>query len=103
MQDWFLRYELKSVPGVAEVASIGGMVKQYQVVLDPQKLVSYDVTQADVTEALKRANSETGGSIVEMAEAEYVMRATGQPPIPATARGSGRGERSGAPGRRGEL
>ncbi len=77
LQDWFLRYELKSVPGVAEVASIGGMVKQYQVVVDPQKLVSYDVTQADVTEALKRANSETGGSIVEMAEAEYVVRATG--------------------------
>jgi copper/silver efflux system protein len=77
IQDWFLRYELKSVPGVAEVASIGGMVKQYQVLLDPQKLVSYGVTQAEVTEALKRANSETGGSVVEMAEAEYVVRATG--------------------------
>ena len=55
LQDWFLRYELKSVPGVAEVASIGGMVKQYQVVLDPQKLVSYGVTQAEVTEAIRRA------------------------------------------------
>ncbi len=77
LQDWFLRYELKSVPGVAEVASIGGMVKQYQVVLDPQKLISYGVTQAEVTEALKRANSETGGSVVEMAEAEYIVRATG--------------------------
>ena len=77
LQDWFLRYELKSVPGVAEVASIGGMVKQYQVLIDPQKLVSYGITQAEVTGALKRANSETGGSVVEMAEAEYVVRATG--------------------------
>jgi Cu(I)/Ag(I) efflux system membrane protein CusA/SilA len=77
LQDWFLRYELKSVPGVAEVASVGGMVKQYQVLLDPQKLISYGVTQAEVTEALKRANAETGGSVVEMAEAEYVVRATG--------------------------
>jgi Cu(I)/Ag(I) efflux system membrane protein CusA/SilA len=77
LQDWFLRYELKSVPGVAEVASIGGMVKQYQVLLDPQKMISYGVTQAEVAEALKRANSETGGSVVEMAEAEYIVRATG--------------------------
>jgi len=77
LQDWFLRYELKSVPGVAEVASIGGMVKQYQVLVDPQKLISYGITQAEVTDALKRANSETGGSVVEMAEAEYVVRATG--------------------------
>ncbi len=77
LQDWFLRYELKSVPGVAEVASIGGMVKQYQVLLDPQKLISYGVTQAEVSEALKRANSETGGSVVEMSEAEYIVRATG--------------------------
>ncbi|MEO5810106.1 MAG: efflux RND transporter permease subunit, partial [Sphingomicrobium sp.] len=77
IQDWFLRYELKTVPGVAEVASIGGMVKQYQVVLDPQKLVSYGVTQVEVTEALKRANQETGGSVIEMAEAEYIVRASG--------------------------
>ncbi|MCW3837269.1 efflux RND transporter permease subunit [Sphingomonas canadensis] len=77
LQDWFLRYELKSVPGVAEVASIGGMVKQYQALLDPQRMVSYGVTQAEVTDALKRANQETGGSVVEMAEAEYVVRATG--------------------------
>jgi Cu(I)/Ag(I) efflux system membrane protein CusA/SilA len=77
LQDWFLRYELKSVPGVAEVASIGGMVKQYQVLLDPQKMISYGVTRAEVAEALKRANSETGGSVVEMAEAEYIVRATG--------------------------
>ncbi len=77
IQDWFLRYELKSVPGVAEVASIGGMVKQYQVVLDPQKLASYGVTASDVGDALKRANQETGGAVVEMAEAEYIVRATG--------------------------
>ena len=77
IQDWFLRYELKTVPGVAEVASIGGMVKQYQIVLDPQKLVSYGVTQAQVTDALKRANQETGGAVIEMAEAEYIVRASG--------------------------
>ena len=77
IQDWFLRYELKAVPGVAEVATIGGMVKQYQVVVDPQKLASYGVTASDVSDALKRANQETGGAVVEMAEAEYVVRATG--------------------------
>ncbi|WP_068071299.1 efflux RND transporter permease subunit [Novosphingobium lentum] len=77
IQDWFLRYELKSVPGVAEVASIGGMVKQYQVVVDPQKLASYGVTAGDVSDALKRANQEVGGGVVEMAEAEYIVRATG--------------------------
>ena len=77
IQDWFLRFELKSVPGVAEVASIGGMVKQYQVVVDPLKLASYGVTANDVADALKRANQETGGGVVEMAEAEYIVRATG--------------------------
>ncbi|NBW75757.1 MAG: efflux RND transporter permease subunit [Sphingomonadaceae bacterium] len=77
LQDWFLRYELKSVPGVAEVASIGGMVKQYQVVLDPQKLAAYGVTAGDVSDALKRANQEVGGAVVEMAEAEYIVRAGG--------------------------
>ena len=77
IQDWFLRYELKSVPGVAEVATVGGMVKQYQVVLDPAKMVSYGITQAAATEAIQRANQETGGSVVEMAEAEYIVRASG--------------------------
>jgi len=77
IQDWFLRYELKTVPGVAEVASIGGMVREYQVVLDPEKLAAYGVTQQRVVEALKRANQETGGSVVEMAEAEYMVRANG--------------------------
>ncbi|MDH7971565.1 efflux RND transporter permease subunit [Sphingomonas sp. AR_OL41] len=77
IQDWFLRYELKSVPGVAEVAAIGGMVREYQVVLDPAKLVSYGVTQAMVSDALMRANQEAGGSVVELGEAEYTVRASG--------------------------
>ena len=77
IQDWFLRYELKAVPGVAEVASIGGMVRQYQVVVDPQKLAAYGVTASEVADALKRANQETGGATVEMAEAEYTVRASG--------------------------
>ncbi|WP_411286404.1 efflux RND transporter permease subunit, partial [Phenylobacterium sp.] len=77
IQDWFLRYELKAVPGVAEVASIGGMVRQYQVVVDPQKLAGYGVTASDVGAALRRANQETGGGVVELAEAEYIVRATG--------------------------
>jgi Cu(I)/Ag(I) efflux system membrane protein CusA/SilA len=77
IQDWFLRYELKSVPGVAEVASVGGMVKQYQVLPDPQKLAAYGVTHQELVEALQRANQETGGGTVEMAEAEYIVRAGG--------------------------
>ena len=77
LQDWFLRYELKTLPGVAEVASIGGMVKQYQVVLDPVRLAAYGVTQTEVVEAIQRANQETGGSVLELAEAEYMVRAGG--------------------------
>ena len=77
LQDWFLRYELKSLPGVAEVASIGGMVKQYQVVLDPVKLAAYGVNHQQVTLAINRANGETGGSVLELAEAEYMVRASG--------------------------
>lgn len=77
LQDWFLRYELKTLPGVAEVASIGGMVKQYQVVLDPVRLAAYGVTQAETVEAITRANQETGGSVLELAEAEYMVRAGG--------------------------
>ena len=77
IQDWFLRYELKTVPGVAEVASLGGMVREYQVVVDPQKLAAYGVTQQAVVDALQRANQETGGSVLEMAEADYMVRANG--------------------------
>ncbi|GIK49850.1 MAG: cation efflux system protein [Alphaproteobacteria bacterium] len=77
IQDWLLRFELKSVPGVAEVASIGGMVRQYQIVLDPERMASYGVSQAQIAEAVRAANGETGGAVVEMAEAEHMVRATG--------------------------
>lgn len=77
LQDWFLRYELKALPGVAEVASIGGMVRQYQVVLDPTKLAAYGVTHSQVVSALQRANQEAGGSVLELGEAEYMVRAEG--------------------------
>ena len=77
LQDWFLRYELKTLPGVAEVASIGGMVRQYQVVLDPLKLAAYGVTHQQTVEAIQRANQEAGGSVLELGEAEYMVRASG--------------------------
>ena len=77
LQDWFLRYELKTLPGVAEVASIGGMVKQYQVVLDPVKLAGYGIPQGQVVQAIQRANQETGGSVLELGESEYIVRAHG--------------------------
>lgn len=77
LNDWFLKFELKTVPDVAEVASIGGMVKQYQVVLDPDRMRGLGVTQAMVMEALKNANQASGGSVVEMAEAEYMVRSRG--------------------------
>jgi len=77
LQDWFLRFELKSLPNVSEVASIGGMVKQYQVVLMPDKMRAYNLSQGRVLEALKGANQETGGSVLELGEAEYMVRASG--------------------------
>jgi copper/silver efflux system protein len=77
LQDWFLKYELKSVPNVAEVASVGGLVKQYQVVLDPDRLRALKVTIDRVKEALKNSNNESGGSVLELGEAEYAVRATG--------------------------
>ncbi len=77
LNDWFLKFELKTVPDVAEVASIGGMVKQYQVVLDPDRMRALGVTQRTVMEALKNANQSSGGSVVEMAEAEYMVRSRG--------------------------
>ena len=77
LQDWFLKYELQTVSGVSEVATIGGMVKQYQVVLDPDRLRAYDLPLNKVRMAIKRANQEVGGSVIEMAEAEYMVRATG--------------------------
>ncbi len=77
LNDWFLKFELKSVPDVSEVASIGGMVRQYQVVLDPDKLRAYNLTQATVADALSKANQESGGSVVELAESEYMVRSSG--------------------------
>lgn len=77
LQDWFLKFELQTVHGVSEVATVGGMVKQYQVVLDPNKLRAYNLPIAKIKSAIKRANQETGGSVIEMAEAEYMVRATG--------------------------
>ncbi|MGW8393145.1 efflux RND transporter permease subunit [Pseudoduganella sp. HUAS MS19] len=77
LQDWFLKYELKAVPNVAEVASLGGMVRQYQVVLDPARLRAFNITHGRAIDAIRRANQETGGSVLEMAEAEYMVRASG--------------------------
>ncbi|MBY0565692.1 MAG: CusA/CzcA family heavy metal efflux RND transporter [Hyphomonadaceae bacterium] len=77
LQDWLLRFELKSVPGVAEVASIGGMVRQYQIVLDPERMAAYGISQRRIADAVRAANGEAGGAVVEMAEAEHMVRATG--------------------------
>jgi Cu(I)/Ag(I) efflux system membrane protein CusA/SilA len=77
LNDWFLKFELKTVPDVAEVASIGGMVRQYQVVLDPDRMRGLGITQAMVMGALQKANQSAGGSVVEMAEAEYMVRSRG--------------------------
>ncbi|HEU4776929.1 MAG TPA: efflux RND transporter permease subunit, partial [Telluria sp.] len=77
LQDWFLKFELKAVPNVSEVASVGGMVRQYQVVLDPDKLRAFSLSHARVIAAIKGANQETGGSLLELGEAEYMVRASG--------------------------
>jgi copper/silver efflux system protein len=77
LQDWFLKFELQSVPGVSEVATAGGMVRQYQVVADPIALRAYDLSLGQLESAIRRANAEAGGSLIEMAEAEYMVRATG--------------------------
>ena len=77
LQDWFLKYELKTVPNVAEVASVGGMVRQYQVVLDPDKLAAYAIPHTKVVEAIQKGNQEAGGSVLELGEAEYMVRASG--------------------------
>jgi Cu(I)/Ag(I) efflux system membrane protein CusA/SilA len=77
LQDWFLKYELKTVPDVAEVATLGGAVRQYQVVLDPNRLRAYGITHNMVIEAIRNANQEAGGSVLELAEAEFMVRATG--------------------------
>ena len=77
LQDWFLKFELKTLPNVAEVATVGGMVKQYQVQLDPLKMAALGITQAEVTEAIGKANQETGGAVLTMAESEFMVRASG--------------------------
>ncbi|MFC1689162.1 efflux RND transporter permease subunit [Pseudomonadota bacterium] len=77
IQDWFLKFELQTVPGVAEVATVGGMVKQYQVVLNPDALRAYGLPLAKIRSAIQRGNREVGGSVIEMGEAEYMIRATG--------------------------
>jgi copper/silver efflux system protein len=77
LQDWFLKFELKTIPGVAEVASLGGMVRQYQVQVDPDKLRNYGLPLSTVVSAIQSANQEAGGAVVEMAEAEYMVRAHG--------------------------
>lgn len=77
LQDWFLKYELQAVPGVSEVAAVGGMVKQYQVTVNPEKLRAFGIPLAHIQMAIKRANQEVGASVVEMAEAEYMVRASG--------------------------
>jgi Cu(I)/Ag(I) efflux system membrane protein CusA/SilA len=77
LQDWFLKYELKSVPDVSEVASIGGMVRQYQIVLDPDRLRAFNITHGKVMDAVQKANQESGGSVLELSEAEYMVRVSG--------------------------
>ncbi|MEJ2309657.1 MAG: efflux RND transporter permease subunit [Gammaproteobacteria bacterium] len=77
LQDWFLKFELQSVPGVAEVATVGGMVRQYQVVVDPEKLRAFGIPLSRVTQAIRRANREVGGSVIELGEAEYMIRTRG--------------------------
>jgi Cu(I)/Ag(I) efflux system membrane protein CusA/SilA len=77
LQDWFLKYELQTVDGVSEVATVGGMVKQYQVQIDPVKLRAYDLTLQQVNNAIKMGNQETGASVIEVAEAEHMVRTTG--------------------------
>jgi len=104
LQDWFLKFELKALPDVAEVASIGGMVRQYQVQLDPDRLRAYGIPHARVVAAIQNANREAGGSAVEIAEAEYIVRASGYLKtledfrgIPLAMGESGKGGKSGVP------
>ncbi|MDD5395474.1 MAG: efflux RND transporter permease subunit [Thiothrix sp.] len=77
LQDWFLKFELQTVPGVSEVATVGGMVKQYQVVADPQRLRAYNLTLDEVRTSIQNGNQEMGGSVLELGEAEYMVRSKG--------------------------
>ncbi|RTZ59094.1 MAG: CusA/CzcA family heavy metal efflux RND transporter [Gammaproteobacteria bacterium] len=77
LQDWFLKYELQTVPGVSEIATVGGMVKQYQVVVDPEKIRAYGIPLSLIKTAIQKGNQEAGASVVEMGEAEYMVTASG--------------------------
>jgi len=77
LQNWFLKYELQTIPGVAEVATIGGMVKQYQITLEPNRLRAYKLTLHQVKKAIQNANQEVGGSVIELGESEHMIRASG--------------------------
>src|SRR6478736_430586 len=77
LQDWFLKYELKSVPNVAEVASLGGAVREYQIVLDPDRMRAHGISHSEIAAAVRASNRESGGSVLELAEAEYAVRTTG--------------------------
>jgi Cu(I)/Ag(I) efflux system membrane protein CusA/SilA len=77
LQDWFLKYELQSLPGVSEVASVGGMVRQYEILLDPERLRAWGISLLQVRQAVASGNQEVGGSVIELGEAEYMVRATG--------------------------
>ncbi|NTW52569.1 MAG: efflux RND transporter permease subunit [Chlorobiaceae bacterium] len=77
LQDWFVRYQLNTVPGVSEVASIGGLVREYQIDLDPNKLLAYNIKVGKVMEALKASNRDVGGRLIEQADAEYLIRGRG--------------------------
>lgn len=77
IQDWYVRYQLTKVPGVSEVASIGGFVKQYQVNIDPNKLLTYNIALKDVVDSIKMGNVDVGGRVVELSEREYMVRGLG--------------------------
>ncbi|HSN46869.1 MAG TPA: efflux RND transporter permease subunit, partial [Casimicrobiaceae bacterium] len=77
IQDWYLRYQLAKAPGVAEVASVGGFVQQYQVTVDPTKLRAYNIPLARVAQVIRESNRDVGGRVIEMAEAEYMVRGRG--------------------------
>ena len=102
LQDWYLRYQLATVPGVAEVATIGGYVRQYQVKLDPNKLLAYGIPVSTVIDRVRDSTNEVGGNVLEMNGAEYMVRGRGLPAVAIRSREcSGRNqERHAGPGAR---
>ena len=86
LQDWYLKYELTAVPGVSEVASIGGFVRQYQITLDPNKLRAYDIPISRIRMAVSRSNNDVGGRVLEIAEKEFMVRGEGYKPAGSWAR-----------------